>query len=133
MMNFILFDVWGVEKIIIYTYIYIYVYKPFYIIDIFYLIKNTTFDLKRWALEGGASIYIYICMIIYLCFEHRVNICLIFEDTIARRCVSMDKKSCHKDNATRQSQFKPSLSSLAFDLVSGWAKDSGKWFRGPSD
>ena len=42
----------GVEKIIIY------VYKLFYII--FYLIiKNTTFDLKRWALGGGASIYIY--------------------------------------------------------------------------
>ena len=48
MMNFILFDVWGVEKIIIYIYIL------FYIIDIFYLIiKNTTFDLKRWALGGG--------------------------------------------------------------------------------
>ena len=42
----------------IYIYIYIYVYKLFYIIDIFYLIKNATFDLKRWALEGGASIYI---------------------------------------------------------------------------
>ena len=53
MMNFILFDDWGGGKIIIYTYIYIYVYKLFYIIDIFYLIKNTTFDLKRWALEGG--------------------------------------------------------------------------------
>ena len=65
MMNFILFDVWGVEKIIIYTYIYIYVYKLFYIIDIFYLIKNTTFDLKRWALEGGANIYIYSAFCVY--------------------------------------------------------------------
>ena len=59
-MNFILFDVWGVvEKIIIY------IYKLFYIIYIFYLIiKNTTFDLKRWALGGGASIYICVCICI---------------------------------------------------------------------
>ena len=65
MMNFILFDVWGVEKIIIIIIIIIikiiiiiliiiYIYILFYIIDIFYLIiKNTTFDLKRWALGGG--------------------------------------------------------------------------------
>ena len=69
MMNFILFDVWGVEKIII----YIYIYKLFYIIDIFYLkIKNTTFDLKRWALGGGASIYIYMYIIKILSIRYNL-------------------------------------------------------------
>ena len=60
-MNFILFDVWGVEKIV-------YIYKLFYIIDIFYLIikKTQLLILKGGPWGGGASIYIYISIFIYL-------------------------------------------------------------------
>ena len=42
--------------------------KLFYTMDMFYLIMNKkpTFYLKRWALGGGASIYIYIYMSKYI-------------------------------------------------------------------
>ena len=73
MMNFILFDVWGGGKIIIY------IYKLFYIIDIFYLIiKKTQLLILKGGPWGGASIYIYIDpMYIYVCVLY-TYICYIY-------------------------------------------------------
>ena len=64
-MNFILFDVWGVEKK---NNNNIYIYKLFYIIDIFYLYNNkkTQLLILKGGPWGGASIYIYIYTLIKL-------------------------------------------------------------------